>query len=142
MAPGCGGIGTYGSTASDASTRHSGRERRQCGDFVDRRRLPYSAPPDRSIGEIAFGSVDVAPPKAASSRIVKYSATSRLDVGSRSSTVSTPRRAMCVGHDHARVDRKCLTANEPLLHAPLLHAAGQQQRFAQGINNSPACDRP
>ena len=43
-------------------------------------------------GEIAFGSTGIAPPKAASSRTVRYSATARLEVGSRSSTVATPRR--------------------------------------------------
>jgi hypothetical protein len=40
-----------------------------------------------SVGEIDFGSTRVAPPKAASSRTDKYSATARLDVGS-CSTVS------------------------------------------------------
>jgi len=54
-----------------------------------------------SIGEIAFGSTVVAPPKAASSRTDKYSATVRLGVGSRSSTFSTPMR---IRHDHAGVD--------------------------------------
>ena len=34
-----------------------------------------------SVGEIALGSAGVAPPKAASSRTDKYSATARLDAG-------------------------------------------------------------
>ena len=38
-----------------------------------------------------FGSTGVAPPKAASSRTERYSATARLDVGSRSSIFATPR---------------------------------------------------
>jgi hypothetical protein len=50
---------------------------------------PCSAPPDRLARS---PSVDVAPPNAASSRTERYSATARLDVGSRSSTLATPRR--------------------------------------------------
>jgi hypothetical protein len=46
----------------------------------------------RIVGEIAFGSMGVAPPNAASSKIYRYSATARLEVGSRSSTLATLRR--------------------------------------------------
>src|SRR5277367_2274337 len=46
----------------------------------------------RSVGEITFGSTGVAPLKAASSRTDRYSATARLEVGTRSSTLATLRR--------------------------------------------------
>src|ERR1700740_1915432 len=46
----------------------------------------------RSVGEIPFGAVGGPPPNAASSKTDRYSATARLEVGSRSSTLATLRR--------------------------------------------------
>jgi hypothetical protein len=45
-----------------------------------------------SVGEITFGSTGVAPPKAASSKTDRYSATAQLEVGTRSLTLATLRR--------------------------------------------------
>ena len=61
---------------------------------AERRKMKQASPEERvrGFGEIDVGSFGVAGPKAASSRTEKYSATARLDVGSRSSTLATPRR--------------------------------------------------
>jgi hypothetical protein len=89
------------------------------------------------VGEIALGSARVAPPKAASSRTDKYSATARFDVGS----LGHAPPAVGVGDDNACVDRESFAAHKPFRHATCDHGLeemAQQVWACCGMRRRPA----